>query len=475
MTNDTPHILVVDDELSMRELLEVLLTKEGYKVSCAEDGSKAISMIKKTGFDLLLCDIRLGDITGIDVLKAAKAKKQDALVIMISAYATTEAAVEAMNEGAYDFVPKPFNNEELKHTIKNALDLKTIEHEKEILDDELKRTLHFGKIVGNSPSMRHIYNLVLQVARTKTSILITGESGTGKELIAKAIHDQSRRSEKPFVVLNCGGIPETLMESELFGHKKGSFTGATQDKKGLFEVADKGTVFLDEIGELTPPIQVKLLRAVQEHVFKPVGGNEDVSVDIRIISATNKRLEDEVITGNFREDLFYRLNVIEIKVPPLRERKSDLRLLAQHFLDKYSREMDKEITKISSYAIDLLNKYDFPGNVRELENLLERSVALSNTNIILPDSLALSIHKRRWIEGIKDKRFDLDEVKNGVSLDVILEEIEKAYLGKALDCTNGKKQEAAELLGISFRTFRYRLQKLEIDKRIASKYPEQTV
>ena len=475
MTNDTPHILVVDDELSMRELLEVLLTKEGYKISCAEDGSKAISMIKKTGFDLLLCDIRLGDITGIDVLKAAKAKKQDALVIMISAYATAEAAVEAMNEGAYDFVPKPFNNEELKQTIKNALDLKTIEHEKEILDDELKRTLHFGKIIGNSPSMKHIYNLVRQVARTKTSILITGESGTGKELIAKAIHDQSRRREKPFVVLNCGGIPDTLMESELFGHKKGSFTGATQDKKGLFEVADKGTVFLDEIGELTPPIQVKLLRAVQEHVFKPVGGNEDVSVDIRIISATNKRLEDEVITGNFREDLFYRLNVIEIKVPPLRERKSDLRLLAQHFLDKYSREMDKEITKISSYAIDLLNKYDFPGNVRELENLLERSVALSNTNIILPDSLALSIHKRRWIEGIKDKRFDLDEVKNGVSLDVILEEIEKAYLGKALDCTNGKKQEAAELLGISFRTFRYRLQKLEIDKRIANKYPEQTV
>ena len=475
MTNDTPHILVVDDELSMRELLEVLLTKEGYKISCAEDGSKAISMIEKTGFDLLLCDIKLGDITGIDVLKAAKAKKQDALVIMISAYATTEAAVEAMNKGAYDFVPKPFNNEELKQTIKNALDLKTLEHEKEILDDELRRTLHFGKIVGNSPSMRHIYNLVLQVARTKTSILITGESGTGKELIAKAIHDQSRRSEKPFVVLNCGGIPETLMESELFGHKKGSFTGATQDKKGLFEVADKGTIFLDEIGELTPPVQVKLLRAVQEHVFKPVGGNEDVSVDIRIISATNKRLEDEVITGNFREDLFYRLNVIEIKVPPLRERKSDLRLLAQHFLDKYSREMGKEITKISSYAIDLLNKYDFPGNVRELENLLERSVALSNTNIILPDSLALSVHKRRWIEGIKDKRFDLDEVKNGVSLDVILEEIEKAYLEKALDCTNGKKQEAAELLGISFRTFRYRLQKLEIDKSIASKYPEQTV
>jgi two-component system response regulator PilR (NtrC family) len=437
-----------------------MLTKEGYEVSCAENGSKAISMIEKTDYDLLLCDIRLGDISGIEVIKALKNQNQNTVIIMISAYATTEAAVEAMNQGAYDFVPKPFDNEELKQTIKQALDIKTLEHEKEILDDELKKTLHFGKIIGNNPSMIHIYNLVRQVAKTKTSILITGESGTGKELIAKAIHDLSRRCNNHFVVLNCGGIPETLMESELFGHKKGAFTGATQDKKGLFEVADKGTIFLDEIGELSLPIQVKLLRAVQEHVFRPVGGNEDISVDIRIISATNKNLEDEVITGNFREDLFYRLNVIEIKVPPLRERKSDLRLLAQHFLDKYSREMGKEITKISSYAIDLLNKYDFPGNVRELENLIERSVALSSTNIILPDSLALSIHKRRWIEGVKDRRFDLDEVSKGVSLDAILEDIERAYLKKALECTNGKKQEAAELLGISFRTFRYRLQKL---------------
>jgi two-component system response regulator PilR (NtrC family) len=294
--------------------------------------------------------------------------------------------------------------------------------------------------------------------------LITGESGTGKELIAKAIHQESNRSNQPFVVINCGGIPETLMESELFGHKKGSFTGATSDKKGLFEEAHKGTIFLDEIGELSLPIQVKLLRAVQEKVFKPVGGNDDISVDIRIISATNKTLEKEVIGGNFREDLFYRLNVIEIKVPPLRERKADLRVLAQHFLEKYSQEMGKEIAKFSSYAIDLLNKYDFPGNIRELENLLERSVALSTTNIILPDSLALSIHKRRWIEGFKDRRFDLDDVSRGVSLDTILEEIEHAYLKKALDCTNGNKNKAAELLGISFRSLRYRLDKLSIDK-----------
>ncbi|HSQ85696.1 MAG TPA: sigma-54 dependent transcriptional regulator [Desulfobacterales bacterium] len=460
MEEQIPHILVIDDELSMRELLEVLLVKEGYKVTCAKNGQDAVSMIKKTVFDLLLCDIRLGDISGIDVLRALREENQETVVIMISAYASTEAAVEAMNEGAYDFVPKPFDNEELKKTIKNALSLRTIEHEKEILDGELKKTLHFEKIVGNSPAMRNIFNLIRQVSKTKTSVLITGESGTGKELIAKAIHEESKRKGYPFVVVNCGGIPETLMESELFGHKKGSFTGATSDKKGLFEAADKGTIFLDEIGELTLPIQVKLLRAVQERVFKPVGSNEDVSVDIRIISATNKKLEEEVIVGNFREDLFYRLNVIEIKMPPLRERKSDLPFLAQHFLEKYSREMGKEVTKISSYAIDLLNKYDFPGNIRELENLMERSVALSSTNIILPDSLALSVHKRRWIEGVKNRRFDLDEVRKGVSLDTILEEIERAYLVKALECTNGKKQEAAELLDISFRTFRYRMTKL---------------
>lgn len=465
MSNKIPHILVVDDELSMRELLELLLKREGYKISCAENGRKAISLLEKTYFDLLLCDIRLGDISGLDVLRAAKKQNQNTIVIMISAYASTETAVEAMNDGAYDYIPKPFNNNEIKETIAKALDLKTIEHEKRFLDDELKKNLHFGRIIGNSPGMMHIYNVIKQVAKTRTNILITGESGTGKELIACAIHEESERSDKPFVVINCGGIPESLLESELFGHKKGSFTGAEQDKKGLFEVADKGTVFLDEIGELSPPIQVKLLRAVQEKVFKRVGGTKDISVDIRIISATNKNLEQEVIAEHFREDLFYRLNVIEIKLPPLRERKGDLNALAQHFLEKYSREMGKEIAKISSYAIDLLNKYNFPGNIRELENIMERSVALSSTNILLPDSLALSVHKQRWIEGIKGRRFDLDEVARGVSLDTILEEIERAYLKKALECSNGNQSRAAELLNISSRAIRHRLQKMGIEKR----------
>ena len=464
MTENTPHILVVDDELSMREVLELMLNREGYKVTCAENGRTAIGLLEKDQFDLMLCDIKLGDISGLDVLQASKKCNPDTVVILISAYASTETAVAAMNAGAYDYVPKPFDKDELMQTVAKALDLKTIEHEKELLDDQLKENLHFGVLIGNSPAMTHIYKLIIQVAKTKTNILITGESGTGKELIAQSIHKESDRINDPFVVINCGGIPETLMESELFGHKKGSFTGATQDKKGLFEVAHKGTIFLDEIGELSLPIQVKLLRAVQEKVFKPVGGNEDISVDIRIISATNKELEKEVIAGNFREDLFYRLNVIEIRVPPLRERKTDLRILAQHFLEKYSKEMGKEISKFSSYAIDLLNKYDFPGNIRELENLLERSVALATTNIILPDSLALSLHKRRWIEGFKDRRFDLDEVSRGVLLDDILEDIERGYLNKALDCSKGSKNKAAELLGVSFRSLRYRLDKLGIEK-----------
>ena len=463
MESKTHHILVVDDELSMRELLELLLKREGYQVSCAESGKKALSLLGKNHYDLILCDIRLGDINGIEVLENAKQTNPDVVVIMISAYSTTENAVQAMNTGAYDYVPKPFDNAELKETIRNALDLKTLEKEKQHLDDALKQTVHFGKIVGNSPRMLHIYNMVRQVSKTRTNILITGESGTGKELIARAIHEQSERRDHAFVVINCGGIPESLMESEFFGHMKGAFTGATQDKKGLFEIAHKGTVFLDEVGELGIPMQVKLLRVVQEKIFKRVGGTQDITVDIRIICATNKDLTKEVIEGRFREDLFYRLNVIEIKVPPLRERMGDLRILAQHFLEKYATEMGKKITKISSYAIELIKKYDFPGNIRELENLLERSVALSDTNILLPDSLALSVYKKRWIEGIKNKRFDLEEVANGVSLETIMAEIERAYLRKALECSGGNKNRAAELLDISFRSLRYRLEKLGIN------------
>jgi two-component system response regulator PilR (NtrC family) len=454
------RILVVDDDASMCDLLRCLLEKQGYRVICAADGSTALSVIDKQEYDLLLCDIRLGDMKGLEVLKASKKRHPRVSAIMISGFATTEAAVEAMNQGAFDYVPKPFENKELLQTISNALKRNTNGNDSALDEGGLEKEAHFGKIVGNSPRMLHIYEMIRQVAATRTSVLITGESGTGKELIAKAIHEQSDRKDESFVTINCGGIPENLLESEFFGHRKGAFTGATSDKQGLMAIAHKGTLFLDEVAELSVPMQVKLLRAVQERVFRPVGDTRDVSVDIRIISATNKPLEDEVIAGYFREDLFYRLNVIEIKIPPLRDRKGDLLPLAQHFLEKYTRELGKQVNQFSSYAIDLLKKYDFPGNIRELENLIEKSVALSSTNILLPDSLAMSIHKRRWIEGVKNRRFDLDEVAHGVALDNILAEIEKSYVEKALDCANGDKKKAADLLGLSLRSFRYRVDKL---------------
>ncbi|NOY69758.1 MAG: sigma-54-dependent Fis family transcriptional regulator [Deltaproteobacteria bacterium] len=464
MSEIKAKILVVDDELSMRELLEIMLTAEGYEVLTAENGKKAVSMIGKTSFNLILCDIRLGDMTGIDVLKSAKTRRPETVFIMISAYASAENAVEAMNCGAYDYLPKPFDNEELKQTIAKALEISSDGDVKKRINDEIKQHIHYGILVGNSLGMQKIYKLIDQIAPTNTNVLVTGESGTGKELIAKAIHNKSPRNERPFVVVNCGSIPESLVESEFFGYKKGAFTGASHDKKGLFEAAHTGTIFLDEIGELDLQMQVKLLRVVQERSFKPVGDNIEKQVDIRIISATNKTLVDEVIEGRFREDLYYRLNVVEIRVPPLRERKTDIRLLAQHFLEKHSRITGREISKISSYAVDLLQRYDFPGNIRELENLIERSVALSTTNIILPESLSLSIHKRRWIEGMKNDRYDLEDVSGGVMLDDIMDEIERAYIEKALASAGGSKTHAAELLGINLRSIRYRCSKLGIDQ-----------
>ncbi len=462
MTLPAPSILVVDDELSMREFLELLLVQEEYEVSLASSGRQAVGLIEKHSFDIVLSDIRLGDLTGLDVLRAARKKDSETVVVLISAYSTTEIAVEAMNEGAFDFVPKPFDNAELKATLKKALNLKLSGDKKSSQCTHSETLVHFGSMIGNSPGMMRIYDLVSQVARTTTNVLISGESGTGKELIARAIHDMSDRRDRPFVVVNCGGIPDTLIESEFFGHVKGAFTGAFAEKKGLFEAAHTGTIFLDEIGELPLMLQVKLLRAVQETKVKPVGGTREFEVDVRIISATNRQLEEEVIKGNFREDLFFRLNVIPIKVPPLRDRKGDVKLLASFFMEKYAEKMGKDISKLSSYALDFLNNYSFPGNVRELENLIERSVALSSTNIILPESLSISLHKkRRWVEGIKGQRFDLEEVAQGVDLDKILLTIEDAYIKKAMALADGYKNRAAELLGLNLRSLRYRLSKQE--------------
>lgn len=468
MISQSARILVVDDELGMREFLDFVLSKKGYKVALADCGKSAVKALKEEIPDLILCDIKLGDMTGIDVLKQAKSLDSSLPVIMISAFASAETAVDAMNSGAYDYLPKPFDNKELLSAIENALKQKTPELEKKAIEVEREHNLHFGSIVGNCPAMLKIYEVIREIATTRTSVLITGESGTGKEKIAESIHALSGRNDKPFVVINCGGIPENLMESEFFGYRKGAFTGANYDKKGLFETAHGGTVFLDEIGELPLSMQVKLLRAVQERKFKAVGGTEDIKVDVRFVAATNKKLELEVMEGRFREDLYYRLNVIEIKMPPLRERKSDIKALAQHFLEKYSREMGKEIRKLSSYALDLLCKYDFPGNIRELENIIERSVALSSTNIILPESLSLSLHKRRrWIEGVSSNRYDLNDVEKGVDIDKILAEIEEAYVRKAMDYSNGNKTRAADLLGINLRSLRYRLSKFGEDSEQA--------
>jgi len=449
-------VLVVDDERSMREFLEILLTKEGYRVSLAASGEEAYKVLENGTFDLLITDIRMQDVDGIDVLKKAKSLNPESVVIMISAFATAETAVEAMKEGAYDYIPKPFKVRDFKKIVRDALESREpaagVEGE-----GESKSIQHFDCLVGESPQIKRIYDLVERVGPTKSNVFISGESGTGKELVAKAIHRQSPRSAKNFVVINCAGIPDTLIESELFGYKKGAFTGAAADKEGLFEVADGGTVFLDEVGELTPAIQVKLLRVIQERTFTAVGGTEEKSVDVRLISATNKDLENEVIHGRFREDLFFRLNVIHIAMPPLREREGDLALLSQHFLEKYSRDLGKNVKKISAYAMDILKQYSFPGNVRELENIIERSVALETSNIVLPESLTLSNFQR---ERSREGRRRRDLTPEGINLDQILAEIERDYILRGLEIAHGSKQRAATLLGITMRSFRYRLDKL---------------
>ncbi len=448
-----PKILVVDDERSMRELLEILLLRQGYDVQCAESGLQALDAIRQTPFDLVITDIRMQPVNGLDVLKQCKAISPRTVVIMISAYASTEVAVEAMNEGAYDYFPKPFNNDEILSVISSALQARGGAEEAGKLREG---PLYFGCLIGESPQMLKIYESIQRVAKTNSNVLITGESGTGKELVAKAIHRQSPRHDQPFITVNCGGVPETLIESELFGYKKGAFTGAAQNKKGLVEAAQGGTLFLDEIGELSPLLQVKLLRLVQEKTVKMVGDTEDISVDVRIISATNRDLENMVMEKTFREDLYYRLNVLPIRIPPLRERRPDIPILAHYFLSKFTREFDKDIHKLSSYAMDILAKYEFPGNVRELEHIIERGVAMESSRIILPDSLTLSMYKRKE----QNHSPGTTEIPvSGFDLDQHLAETEKRMLHQALLQTGGAKLKAAQLLGITFRSFRYRLLK----------------
>ena len=459
------RILVADDEQSMREFLDIMLEKEGYKVSLASNGEEVVKFIDNDLFDLVLLDIRMPKLDGISALKKIKAIAPETIVIMITAYASADTAIKAMKEGAYDYITKPFKVEEIKLVIKNALEKKNLQKENILLRQVVRDRFHFGNIIGQSSKMVSLYDLLEKVSPTKTNILITGESGTGKELVAKAIHYNSPRKEKPFVTLNCGAIPETLIESELFGHMKGAFTDAIATKKGLFEVADEGTLFLDEISELPLLMQVKLLRVLQDREFKRVGGTEDIRVDVRIISATNKDLEEAVKAKRFREDLFYRLNVIQIRLPSLRERKEDIPLLTNHFLKKYSEELNKNISKLSPEALQILLSYEYPGNVRELQNIIERAVALESSQELTPNNLNSYLSESPLL---KKGAIDIDIPNEGIDMEKMVEDLERTLLLKALDKTKGIKKKAAELLHINFRSMRYRLEKYGLNQGVDS-------
>jgi len=451
-------ILVVDDDLDMREFLEILLTGEGYEVTSAKEGKQAISLVKKNSYDLIITDLKMPKIDGIEFIKHVKEITPETLVILITAYASPETAVAAMEEGAIDYVEKNFDVEEFKSLIRDTLEKKGIKEAEALFQKDIEDSVRFGKIIGKSKEMLKVYSLIKKVAQTTTNVLIMGESGTGKELVAEAIHQNSDRKDKPFVTINCGGIPENLLESELFGYMKGSFSGAYSDKQGLFETAHGGTIFLDEIGELPIILQVKLLRVIQTKIIRRVGGSKDIKVDVRIISATNQNLKQKAKEGTFREDLFYRLNVIPIYMPPLRKRKEDIPILTHFFIEKYSKKFGKKIKKISSYAVELLMKYRFPGNVRELENIIERSVALETSNIVLPENLILTdMGDNEW-----GKFLDIPLPDEGIDLNDNMAQIEKCLIKKAIEKANGSRTKAAELLHISVDSLRYRLEKLDL-------------
>jgi len=452
MPEDKNRVLVVDDEPGMRDFLEIMLRKDGYEVDTASDGAEAIDRIERKMFDLAVVDIQMPVMNGIDVLQKINEKSPETTVIMITAYASHETAIDAMKLGAYDYITKPFKIDEIKLVIKKSLEKKRLERENSRLKKELETKYGFGNIIGRSPEIVKVFEMIKRVSELKVNIIISGESGTGKELVARAIHYSGNRHEGPFVPVNCGAIPENLMESELFGYKKGAFTGAQRDKKGLFEEADRGTIFLDEIGDLPLHLQVKLLRALEGKEIRPLGSTEVVPIDVRVISATNRKLEEEVAAGKFREDLYYRLNVIKIQLPSLRERKADISPLAIHFMTRYSREMEKDIRGISPKVLEILENYNYPGNVRELENIIARCVALETSNVIRHETLPQLVSGRDYL--------DLDtSFTSSTSLDTLLGSIEKKMIDKALRSAGGNKTEAAKLLGITLRSFRYRLAK----------------
>lgn len=462
-----PKILVVDDEESIREFLDIMLRKEGYEVSVASDGEEGQDFIKKKVFDLVISDLQMPKMNGLELLKWTKQNYPDLTFIMITAFGTVESAVEAMKLGAHDYITKPFKLDEVRMVIANALHTRHLEQENRMLRKVVKATYSFQNLVGNSEAMHRIFELIKRVSQAPSNVLITGESGTGKEMVAKAIHFNGPLKDKPFVPVNCGAIPEALMESEMFGHKKGAFTSAIADKPGLFEKANGGTLFLDEIGELPLTIQVKLLRALQERVIRRVGANDDIKVDVRIIAATNRDLEKMVAEGTFRQDLYYRLNVIQIHLPPLRERKEDIPLLVEHFVKKFNERLGKNISGVSDEAMKLLTQYDYPGNIRELENIIERTMALEPGSVILPESLPPLVSSSlgkvqaqpKTASGSLLHPEEIEIGPEGLDIDKILGQIEKEIVIKAIHAAGGVKKRAAKLLKITPRSMRYRCDK----------------
>jgi two-component system response regulator PilR (NtrC family) len=453
------RILVVDDEQSLLEFLDVLLTEEGYAITTARSVAEGRARWSEGEFALVLCDLMMPDGSGLELLEEIRNQDSNAAVIMMTAYTSTRSAIEAMKLGAYDYLSKPFDVDEIKLTILKAIEKTELVDENVYLRRELEGRYKFSNIIGRSRRMQEIFALVERVARTSSTILLEGESGTGKELIARAIHYAGPRSKHRFLTVNCGAMPENLLESELFGHKRGAFTGAVADKKGLFQAAHQGTLLLDEIGEMTPPMQVKLLRALQEKRIRPVGGNIEEPVDARIVAATNKNLRELTQTGEFREDLYYRINVIPIRVPPLRERREDIPLLVDFFLHKYSEEMNLEPPRVAVEALKLLENYQWPGNVRELENVVERALALITSDTLTSDDIPTHLLHRG-----AGALPSVDLPEDGLDLEAHLDDVRREMMLQALDRCGGVQTRAAELLGMSFRSFRYYAKKAGLTK-----------
>ena len=439
------RILVVDDDEITCNLLEEVLSKEGYAVDKALSGQEAVEKGEKKSYGVVLSDIRMLDVDGMEVLRAYRQKSPETIIIMMTAFGSIETAIRAIKEGAYDYVSKPFKLDEIKLTIQRSLEQKRLVEENIHYRQELFTRYKLENIVGRSPQMLQVYKTIARVAESRSTVLISGESGTGKELIARAIHFNSPRSPRPFVAVDCSSLAETLLESELFGHVRGAFTGAVTAKKGLFEEADRGTCFLDEIGNIGLAVQAKLLRVLQEHEIRRVGGTETIKIDVRMVAATNQTLEELVAEKKFREDLFYRLNVVSIHLPPLRERPEDIPLLAGHFLNKYAAQNNKPVCRISPEAMDVLTRYRWPGNVRELENVIERAATLSSTNLIIPEDLPRRL------------QMELSQAAlSSLPSSLPLSELEKLYIQKVLEETGGNKKKAADILGIDRRTL-YRM------------------